>query len=54
MSDNYIHIGDFEVFVRNRFKHIVDGAGFTIPRLAVKRALDDIFRDDEILEGGQE
>jgi len=46
VNDNYIHLKDFENFVRNRFEHIVNGAGPLIPRIAVKIALDDIFSDD--------
>ncbi len=49
MTDNYIHLGDFENFARNRFKNIVDGKGPIIPRIAVKIALDDIFKEDAVL-----
>lgn len=42
---NYIHLGDFEKFVRNRFKNIIGGKGSTVPRTAVKIALDDIFKE---------
>ena len=47
MEDNYIHLGDFEKYVRNRFKNIVNGKGAVIPRIAVKKALDDIFTPPE-------
>ena len=46
MKDSYIHIGDFEKYVRNRFKNIVNGKGSVIPRIAVKMALDDIFAEE--------
>lgn len=46
MNDSYINLGDFEKFVRNRFKNIVGGPGFVIPRIAVKIALDDVFKSD--------
>ncbi len=45
MTDSYRHLKDFESFVRNRFKHIVNGEGPVIERIAVKIALDDIFQD---------
>lgn len=32
-----------EPIVRKRFKHIIEGEGFVIPRIAVKVALDDLF-----------
>lgn len=47
MTDDYIHLGDFEKYVRNRFKNIVGGEGLVIPRIAVKIALDDIFKPDD-------
>lgn len=47
MSDSYLHIGDFEKFVRDRFKNIVGGEGPLIPRIAVKIALDDVFKTEE-------
>lgn len=43
MKNEYIHIGDFEKYVRNRFKNIINGNGLVIPRIAIKVALDDIF-----------
>ncbi len=43
MSDNYIHLGDFEKFVRDRFKAIIEGKGSIVPRIAVKLKLDEIF-----------
>lgn len=46
MTDSYIHLGDFEKFVRNRFKHIINGKGSIIPRIAIKIALDDIFKNN--------
>ena len=39
-----LHLKGFESFVRDRFKHIVDGKGIVIPRIAVNIALDDIFK----------
>jgi len=47
MSDDYIHLKDFEKFVRNRFKNIVKGERSVVPRAAVRVALDDIFKDDD-------
>ena len=49
MTDDYIHLGDFEKFVRNRFKNIISGKGPIIPRIAIKIALDDIFKENVIL-----
>lgn len=49
MNEDYIHLGDFEKFVRNRFKHIINGKGPIIPRIAIKIALDDIFSEDAVL-----
>ena len=46
INDSYINLGDFEKFVRNRFKNIVGGPEFVIPRIAVKIALDDVFKSD--------
>ena len=34
--------------VRERFKHIINGDGFLIPRIAVKIAIDDIFTSGTI------
>lgn len=46
-DDNvYINLNDFEKTVRNRFKNIIEGAGPVIPRIAVKIALDDVFKPD--------
>lgn len=33
-----------EEAVRERFKHIIGGKGFLIPRIAVKLALDSVFK----------
>jgi len=49
MSDNYIHLGDFEKFVRSKFKNIVEGEGLTIPRQIVGYTLDEIFSEDAVL-----
>jgi len=49
MSDNYIHLGDFEKFVRSKFKNIVEGEGLTIPRQIVGYTLDEIFNEDAVL-----
>lgn len=46
MSDNYIHLGDFEKYVRSRFNHIINGSGVFTTRIAVKIALDDVFSED--------
>jgi len=48
MTNSYIHIRDFEKFVRDKFKHIIGGKGLVIPRMAVKLALDDVFKDDTL------
>ena len=44
--DNYIYLGDFEKFVRSKFKNIVEGEGLTIPRQIVGYTLDEIFADE--------
>ena len=49
MPDDYIHLEDFEKFVRNRFKDIVEGEGLTVPRQIVGYALDEVFSDDAVL-----
>ena len=49
MTDNYIHLGDFEKFVRSKFKNIVEGEGLTIPRQIVGYTLDEIFSEDSVL-----
>lgn len=49
MADDYIHLEDFEEFVRNRFKDIINGEGLTISRITVKAAINDIFSEDAIL-----
>jgi len=56
-DDNiYININDFEKTVRERFKNIIEGAGPVIPRIAVKIALDDIFKPESsqpVIEDGR-
>ena len=43
-QDHNIYIKtDIERKVRSRFKTIVGGKGFLIPRIAIKIALDDLF-----------
>ena len=44
MSDRDV----FEELVRDRFKHIIGGAGSLVPRIAVKIALDDIVAKGDI------
>ena len=39
--DGILDVVEYEV--RKRFYHIINGEGITIPRIAVKCALDDIF-----------
>ena len=39
--DRILDVVEYEV--RKRFYHIINGEGTTIPRIAVKCALDDIF-----------
>lgn len=34
--------------VRRRFENIINGAGLMIPRMAVKIAVDDLFKEDRI------
>ena len=41
---------EFEKKVRDRFKHIIDGDGLVIPRIAVKIAIDDIFKETKIMD----
>ena len=50
----YVHLKDFEKFVRDRFKNIVTGNGSIIPRIAFKIALDDIFSRDIPMFAGQD
>ena len=47
-NSSYVNLDEFEKFVRNRFKNIVGGLGFVVPRLAVKMALDYIFDPEYI------
>ena len=34
---------EIEAKIKDRFKNIIDGPGITIPRIAIKVAIDDIF-----------
>lgn len=34
---------DIEAIVRDAFKHIINGQGFMIPRIAIKARLDNLF-----------
>jgi len=45
-NSSYINLDEFEKFVRNRFKNIVGGQGFIVPRIAVEIALDYIFNPE--------
>ena len=39
--------GEIEARVRSRFENIMNGEGLTIPRIAIKVALDDLFDKSE-------
>ena len=50
MNNEYIHLGDFEKYIRNKFRHIVNGKGLTIPRIIVEKTLDEVFDEEPATE----